>query len=278
MSVIGEQIKKYRIEKGITQEQLGQLVGVTTQAVSRWERGGTPDAEILPAVSEVLNVSLDALFGREEQNISENITRQICRMSRKEAFDFAFRICWALETGLLGNITQKAILADKNLMIPAITNDSDDDYFSKIIVNEGFSNVRISKDFRHFWFMSEPEGSIKDKLSKPEELRKVFELFADEDLLNILLFLYSLPNMPVAASLISMNTGLSINEVESCMNMLCDNKLTVHIAVATAEGKMNSYVFRPESFAVPLLCFADEILKKDPRPFMGAFERDKPLI
>ena len=36
MSVIGEQIKKIRTEKGITQEQLGELIGVTTQAVSRW--------------------------------------------------------------------------------------------------------------------------------------------------------------------------------------------------------------------------------------------------
>ena len=70
MSVIGKQIKKYRMEKGITQEQLGELAGVTTQAVSKWERGGTPDVELLPSLSEVLNVSIDALFGREEQNLS----------------------------------------------------------------------------------------------------------------------------------------------------------------------------------------------------------------
>lgn len=35
MSVIGKQIKKYRTQKGYTQEQLGQLLGVTTQAVSK---------------------------------------------------------------------------------------------------------------------------------------------------------------------------------------------------------------------------------------------------
>ena len=45
MSVIGKQIKKYRVAKGISQEQLGQLVGVTTQAVSKWERGGVSEYE-----------------------------------------------------------------------------------------------------------------------------------------------------------------------------------------------------------------------------------------
>lgn len=48
MSIIGQQIKKYRMENGLTQEQVGRMIGVTTQAVSKWERGSTPDAEILP--------------------------------------------------------------------------------------------------------------------------------------------------------------------------------------------------------------------------------------
>ena len=81
MSVIGEQIKKIRTEKGITQEQLGELIGVTTQAVSRWERGGTPDAELLPRISDVLGVSTDSLFGREEQSYSLALARRLCCMS-----------------------------------------------------------------------------------------------------------------------------------------------------------------------------------------------------
>ena len=35
MSIIGQQIKKYRIENGFTQEQVGKIIGVTTQAVSK---------------------------------------------------------------------------------------------------------------------------------------------------------------------------------------------------------------------------------------------------
>ena len=40
---IGGQITKYRKELGMTQEELGKAVGVSTQAVSRWENGGAPD-------------------------------------------------------------------------------------------------------------------------------------------------------------------------------------------------------------------------------------------
>ena len=77
MSVIGQQIKKYRSVKGITQEQLGRLIGVTTQAVSKWECGGTPDAELLPALADVFGVSIDALFGREEQKKDEGNNKYI---------------------------------------------------------------------------------------------------------------------------------------------------------------------------------------------------------
>ena len=71
MSVIGEQIKKYRVQKNYTQEKLGKLIGVTTQAVSKWERGGTPDAEVLPQLADALEVSIDALFGREDEDMKK---------------------------------------------------------------------------------------------------------------------------------------------------------------------------------------------------------------
>jgi len=64
-NILGEQISKFRREAGLTQEELGKSVGVSTQAVSRWECGGMPDIEQLPAIADRLHVSIDALFGRE---------------------------------------------------------------------------------------------------------------------------------------------------------------------------------------------------------------------
>ena len=51
---IGAIIKKLRAENNITQETLANAIGVTPQAISRWEsEGGYPDIELLPALAEV---------------------------------------------------------------------------------------------------------------------------------------------------------------------------------------------------------------------------------
>ncbi len=46
-SELSERIAALRKEHGLTQEQLGNMVGVSAQAVSKWEKGGTPDVELL---------------------------------------------------------------------------------------------------------------------------------------------------------------------------------------------------------------------------------------
>ncbi len=62
---LGEQIAKFRKAQGLTQEDLAKSVGVSSQAVSRWECGGAPDVTLLPAIADRLGVTIDALFGRE---------------------------------------------------------------------------------------------------------------------------------------------------------------------------------------------------------------------
>lgn len=277
MSVIGKQIKKYRTLKGITQEQLGQLVGVTTQAVSKWECGGTPDAELLPRLSQVLCVSIDALFGREEQSFTASLARKICQMPNEEAYRYAFSICWAIEIGLIQDIS---VLDDfLNIFVEhsAITADKTD-YFGKVMQDGGVATARLSPDFHHFFLMVEPQSSIKDKLSDMETLRRVFQIFADKKLLRLIFYMYSRLNTPIATSLISKNTGIDMNEVDRCMEILCKNNLATRSVVATADGEIYSYMFNQESSVIPLLCFADEIAKKDYRDFIWSFDRTKPLF
>ena len=61
--VFGENVKHYRKKMGYSQEQLAEKLGVTFQAVSKWEtNANTPDISLLPAIAKALGVMIDDLF------------------------------------------------------------------------------------------------------------------------------------------------------------------------------------------------------------------------
>ena len=61
-------IRSLRMERGWTQEELGERVGVSAQAVSKWETGQSlPDISQLPLLSKAFGVTTDLLFGLEEE-------------------------------------------------------------------------------------------------------------------------------------------------------------------------------------------------------------------
>ena len=69
-----ENFKELRVKKGVTQEQLATHLTVSSQAVSKWERGeGYPDITLLPRIALYFGVSIDDLFGINELYINEQV-------------------------------------------------------------------------------------------------------------------------------------------------------------------------------------------------------------
>ena len=63
---LGQRIAQYRKKMNITQEALAQQLGVTNQAVSKWESDQCcPDVTLLPKLADIFDITLDELFGRE---------------------------------------------------------------------------------------------------------------------------------------------------------------------------------------------------------------------
>lgn len=65
-NLLAGRIAQLRKEAGMTQEQLGNALGLTYQSVSKWENGlSCPDVQLLPQLADLFHVTLDDLFGRE---------------------------------------------------------------------------------------------------------------------------------------------------------------------------------------------------------------------
>ena len=76
---IGTILRNLRRERGLTQEEVAAHLGVSFQAVSKWERGeGLPDITILPALARYFEISLDDLFGMNRGPMAERF-REINR-------------------------------------------------------------------------------------------------------------------------------------------------------------------------------------------------------
>ncbi|MBE6574540.1 MAG: helix-turn-helix transcriptional regulator [Ruminococcaceae bacterium] len=60
---IAKRIKEYRSIKSVTQEQFGALIGVSAQAISKWEREECyPDITFLPMLADILSCSVNDFF------------------------------------------------------------------------------------------------------------------------------------------------------------------------------------------------------------------------
>lgn len=83
---LGETVKALRKRDNRTQEQLASALGITFQAVSRWESGVSyPDMELIPAIANYFGITIDALFGYDcaRDRLIDNIIARVDAYSYK---------------------------------------------------------------------------------------------------------------------------------------------------------------------------------------------------
>ena len=88
---LGKRIAALRREKGLKQDELAEAMGISPQAVSKWENDQTcPDISLLPALAKILGVSTDELLsGKQEEPPS---VRMLPETERKDIKDMMLRI------------------------------------------------------------------------------------------------------------------------------------------------------------------------------------------
>lgn len=110
----GDLIRKARIEKQYTQTELGDLIGVTNKAVSRWENGESfPDVGILENLSEVLGIRVQDLVVGEIQADQDTALTEIVRIAKLQKRLTRNKVIWFIEAILI--LTYSMILGYDSL-------------------------------------------------------------------------------------------------------------------------------------------------------------------
>lgn len=254
---IGEKISKYRKLKGFTQEQLGELVGVSGQAVSKWEKGGVPDTYLLPAISKVLGVSIDALFGVEKK-ISDYTQDEIlddlfkfclqkmhCKDNRIDFFKFMFDTIWTVQSAYFGNESRPLLkdVVEKNRGNSQIT--------SQIINDEGTTYLSLVENFPFFSAVCDtPE--ISKKLLSEKNFSEFFSLLASEDGMKAILFTQSATETSqYTADMMAKKIGITLEsflEIEPLLvkyGLLNEDSLTLDDSIIKVYHKWSNPEIRP---------------------------------
>lgn len=91
---ISENIRTFRKQHGLMQEQLAEALGVSAAAVSKWERGtATPELGFIAQMAEIFEVSIDVLVGYQMQSgTKEVLEKKIYELGRQKEFDEAAKL------------------------------------------------------------------------------------------------------------------------------------------------------------------------------------------
>lgn len=83
---VGENIRRLRKERSLTQENLAEILQISPQSVSKWERGEAyPDITMLPAIANCFGVTIDVLLGNDKILTEEQIQKHIAEYKRMTA-------------------------------------------------------------------------------------------------------------------------------------------------------------------------------------------------
>ena len=154
---IGRKIAESRRSAGFTQEELANRLGVTPQALSKWEKGASsPDLLMLSSICEILYISADYLVGTDRKRGAENGIALLTNESRNRLWDELQPLELELgrdvvpvfvDNGFVDKVVAvRAELAREGILMPRLRLRDHDMLYSKEIVILAYQNVLYDEE------------------------------------------------------------------------------------------------------------------------------------
>lgn len=213
-------LQTLRKNRGVTQEQLATHLGVSPQAVSKWENGSYPDGDLLPQIADYFEVSIDYLYGRAKDNVS--LEQQLLEAIKginvppdydhSEHMDRIMKYIWAMQLGLWPENKQ---------YFDRTRSEGDHVIVSTAYDKSGFNFFRLNKNLEFYTIMKRPENGFASYFKITDELVELFAFLGNRDNLKVLFYLLSLNSgNGVSVPTIAKRIGISEAEARAAVEYL----------------------------------------------------------
>ena len=273
--MIGRKIYELRKAKHITQEELGKAIGVSMQAVSRWECGGAPDIGVLPLIADYFQISLDVLFGRaldSEEVLEKQLYHDLWRTGDSLKVERACRYGWAMFKGMSG---MESFAGEEYGKVKAAETVGT---LARLTFNTGYIFMNATEQFHYFLALPEPREGYNIALAELEEYTRLFRLLADPHRLKLLTYICScresLISVPAAAEMLE----LCNDEILSLLEEFCELEWVLPESVDMGQGPVRIYRPGDNMALLPLLCFAREFIANPKLFYLNNYLRTKPML
>ena len=263
IEMIGQQIASLRKEKGIKQEELAKYVGVSTQAVSKWENGGIPDTELLPKIADFFSVSIDSLFGRsitDYSDLQSALIKKIGDTPCDKRFKLVFNYCWDMERALMPSDRKNkhySSIEDYEKGIGA-----DAQHYSSIMQNDGFTRMGIANRSQYFLIVPDPK-STNDAYFNGIDYPSFFKDISDENFWNACVYLNKRDYQKAfTTTWFTKKLGVTAEKAEEILSTLKKYKMVSSTQIEMDDEIQTVYHFRPTPSFIALLIFAQELIHR----------------
>lgn len=259
---IGEKLTLLRNQKGITQEVIANVLGVSNKTISKWETGlSVPEAEYIVLLADYFEVSIDEIFGRAVSNksINDSIAKEFEGLSHaesaKKSFELAFKVIRESIWRIGANTTFEKVVPDH------IISDNEDSYRATIssdigyemFINSPYTNlaVMLFQNERDFSWL---EDSAKDFTS-------LFQLLADVDGIKIVKLMYTKGFVPTfTADYIAKKLGIDVEKIEVLLNLGIKARICKATEVDLRDGNTTLYDWQCDGMVLAILNLAFEVV------------------
>ena len=283
-------ITRLRKERGLTQEQLGQLVGVSAQAVSKWEKGGAPDVELLPLLADRLGVSMDALFGRADPSTADMTTQfqqwllsipveqRLFTLFELLAVSSPYLGSNLMDSGIIPSISVQSTCYVDSLVPNSPTSSPTCWLRSYVTSEEGLVLSVLAEDFPLFLLMPEPSKGYQSNLPDPERCRKLFTALALPGTLEILLYLHRQEGSFYHPSAIAKHTKLPLDVVLTALPQMAECELLKKSDLFLEAAPTQVYTLHNNFSFVPFLFLARWLMQPEDVYVFACDIRNRPIL